>query len=111
MKWKKCLNKLLRGKNPEAFLLGILGTDIAIEQINLFMYGTTVAWMVYSQKWKEDIAPTVEDWQTKLMEYAEMTNLTNRFRDQEEEVLKKERGKSVDYLKFNCKQLKMLGLE
>lgn len=42
-----------------------------------------------------------EEWQTKLMEYAEMSSLTSRIRDQEEEweIFAK-------YLKIHCKQIK-----
>uniref|UniRef100_A0A670I0D7 Uncharacterized protein n=1 Tax=Podarcis muralis TaxID=64176 RepID=A0A670I0D7_PODMU len=67
------------------------------------------SWAIYSKRWKEETIPTREEWKTKLMDYAEMANLTGKLRNQEVKNLKKkEWDKFIIYLGAHCKQMKTL---
>ena len=43
---------------------------------SLFLYMITAARLLYAQKWKNEIIPTVNEWIIKMMELAEMATLT-----------------------------------
>nr|XP_034969517.1 catenin delta-2-like [Zootoca vivipara] len=47
--------------------------------------------------------PSINEWQSKLLEYMEMAVLTNRIRDQDEGKLKLQWSKFVEYAKINYK--------
>lgn len=58
----------------------------------MFTYSTTVAGIVYVQKWKEEL-PTKEELLVKILEYAEMAILTVRIKEQNE-------GESLEEWKY-----------
>lgn len=95
-------------KKPKAFLLGITGPDVTIKEMNLFLYETTTARMLYVQRWCENAVPAKEEEHMKLMEYAELANLTNKIREEEETIFKEDWKPFVDYLKNYCKSVKTL---
>uniref|UniRef100_A0A670ID33 Interferon regulatory factor-3 domain-containing protein n=1 Tax=Podarcis muralis TaxID=64176 RepID=A0A670ID33_PODMU len=85
----------------QAFLLGIVGTNIPKEKKILFTYATTAVQMLLTQRWKE--FPAGEERQTKLLDYAKMTKLIGKLRDQE---IQERMGGIIIYLGDRCKQMK-----
>ena len=108
------LRKMLRYnfvKKPEAFLLGIVGTDIEKKDIRLFQYATAAARILLAQKWKQEELPTKEEWTVKLTEYAEMDKLTGRIREQRDQKFIKDWLKFTNYLKDNLHLNTLIGFQ
>uniref|UniRef100_A0A8D0KLK4 Reverse transcriptase domain-containing protein n=1 Tax=Salvator merianae TaxID=96440 RepID=A0A8D0KLK4_SALMN len=76
------MQKILKTNIPfrlELFLLGIVENNV--EGVNVLLQNMiTAARIVYAQKWKGEILPTVDDWLVKMMELAKMDKLTNLLR-------------------------------
>uniref|UniRef100_A0A670I9Y7 Reverse transcriptase domain-containing protein n=1 Tax=Podarcis muralis TaxID=64176 RepID=A0A670I9Y7_PODMU len=102
--WEKVyteLKKILKYtfiKKPEIFLLGILRQEIKKEDCRLVYYAVTAARVLIAQRWKQQETPTVEEWRSKLSEYAELDKLTGKIRYIKDQVFIKDWGKYVDYL-------------
>lgn len=112
--WESIYNELKKifrytfPKRPEACLLGLIGTEIKIEDQNLFMYATAAARTLLAQRWKVQDIPTIQEWQAKLTEYAELAKLSGRIRDQGDQRYQNNWSKFIEYLKKNCKEVKTL---
>lgn len=61
---------------PEAFLWAIIYKQLEKSQGTLFLYMVTAARLLYAQRWKEPISPTMEEWMIKMMELVKMAKLT-----------------------------------
>uniref|UniRef100_A0A670J9A9 Reverse transcriptase domain-containing protein n=1 Tax=Podarcis muralis TaxID=64176 RepID=A0A670J9A9_PODMU len=99
------MKKMLRYtfvKRPEAFLLGIVGKDIRKKDCKLFQYAAMAARIVIAQKWKQEEIPRVEEWRTKLIEYAELDKLTGKIRYTKDQKFIEDWKKFVGYLENNC---------
>lgn len=102
--WEKIyieLKKILKytfTKKSEIFLLGILGHEIKKEDCKLVYYAVTAARVVLAQMWKQQETPTVEEWRSKLLDYAELDKLTGKVRYIRDQKFIKDWGKYVDYL-------------
>uniref|UniRef100_A0A670JJJ0 Reverse transcriptase domain-containing protein n=1 Tax=Podarcis muralis TaxID=64176 RepID=A0A670JJJ0_PODMU len=105
--WEEVYNELKKilkytfVKKPEAFLLGIIGKDVRRKDQKLFQYAVTAARIVLAQKWKLEEIPTVEEWRTKLTEYAELDRLTGKIRYTKDQKFIKDWEKFVCYLESN----------
>uniref|UniRef100_A0A670JS00 Reverse transcriptase domain-containing protein n=1 Tax=Podarcis muralis TaxID=64176 RepID=A0A670JS00_PODMU len=102
--WEKIyieLKKILKytfTKNPEIFLLGMLGNEIKKKDCKFVYYAVTAARVTLAQKWKQQEIPTVEEWRAKLLDYAELDKLTGKIRYIRNQKFNKEWEKFVDYL-------------
>uniref|UniRef100_A0A670HNW0 Reverse transcriptase domain-containing protein n=1 Tax=Podarcis muralis TaxID=64176 RepID=A0A670HNW0_PODMU len=96
---KKILKYTFR-KKPEIFLLGILGNEIKKKDRKFVYYAVTAARVILAQKWKQQEIPTVDEWRTKVLDYAEMDKLTGKIRYIRDQKYIKEWGKFVDYLEY-----------
>uniref|UniRef100_A0A670K4U7 Uncharacterized protein n=1 Tax=Podarcis muralis TaxID=64176 RepID=A0A670K4U7_PODMU len=106
--WGKNYNEFLKMmkytfmKKPEAFLLGITGSELPKKDVKLFLYATTAARILLAKKWKIQEIPTVQEWQMKMMEFMELADLTGRIHDQKEEEHQEDWKKFKDYLNKYC---------
>lgn len=66
--FKKIFKISFTKKNPEAFLLGIMGTDIPKNVRKIFLYATVAARMLIARNWKGDSILTKLEWQAKWLE-------------------------------------------
>uniref|UniRef100_A0A670JC67 Reverse transcriptase domain-containing protein n=2 Tax=Podarcis muralis TaxID=64176 RepID=A0A670JC67_PODMU len=100
------LKKVFRytfSKKPEAFLLGMVDQKMSKKDRTLFMYATTAARILIAKNWKTQDLPTLEDWQSQLMDYMELAELTGRIRDLDEEIIEGDWRKFKDYLQKHHK--------
>lgn len=74
--------------------------------MNLFLYVTTAARIIYEQKWQDEAVLTEDDWQLKLMEYAELASLSSKIGDQDDTVFKEDWKMFADYYYLNVNKLK-----
>uniref|UniRef100_A0A670ICH5 Reverse transcriptase domain-containing protein n=1 Tax=Podarcis muralis TaxID=64176 RepID=A0A670ICH5_PODMU len=94
--WEMIYNELKKvfkytfPKKPEAFLLGIVGQKVLKKDRTFFMYATTAARILIAKHWKTQDLPTLEDWQTQLMNYMELAEMTARIRDLGEEAMEED---------------------
>ncbi|CAI5793192.1 Hypothetical predicted protein [Podarcis lilfordi] len=102
----KKLFKYTFPKKPEAFLLGKTGDELKKKDCKLFMYATTAARILLSQKWKSQEIPTLMEWQTKMFDSIDLVKLTYKIRNQKEAKFEKDWNKFVEYIRSNCKNLK-----
>ena len=96
------LKKILKftvPKKPEAFLLGIVGSEIPKKCKKVYMYAITAARILYAQRWKQEETPSKEEWLQKMMEFAEMAKLMATLRDQEENIFYQEWKCFADYIR------------
>uniref|UniRef100_A0A670J1I6 Reverse transcriptase domain-containing protein n=1 Tax=Podarcis muralis TaxID=64176 RepID=A0A670J1I6_PODMU len=116
--WEKIyieLKKILKytfTKKPEIFLLGILGNEIKKKDRKFVYYAVTAARVILAQKWKQQEIPTVDEWRTKVLDYAESDKLTGKIRYLRDQKFIKEWGKFVDYLEHISEgQITLKGLK
>lgn len=67
-------------KNLEAFLLVMIGDEVPTKVHNLFLYVTAAARLEYARSWKRKEIPAKEQWLQKLIEFAELANLTAKIK-------------------------------
>uniref|UniRef100_A0A670ITK0 Reverse transcriptase domain-containing protein n=1 Tax=Podarcis muralis TaxID=64176 RepID=A0A670ITK0_PODMU len=102
------LKKILRytfPKDPEAFLLGMVGKEIQEKDKILFQYSTAAARILIAQNWKSTNPPSVKDWQLKLFDFIELARMTQRIRDKKNTKLKKDWDKFMIYFEDNFRNL------
>uniref|UniRef100_A0A670K665 Reverse transcriptase domain-containing protein n=1 Tax=Podarcis muralis TaxID=64176 RepID=A0A670K665_PODMU len=90
-------------KKPEAFLLGIVGQLVPKKDRTFFMYATAAARILIAKHWKTQDLPTLEEWQTQVIDYMELAEMTGRIRDQGEEQMEEDWKKFKVYLQKYCK--------
>uniref|UniRef100_A0A670K5X3 Reverse transcriptase domain-containing protein n=1 Tax=Podarcis muralis TaxID=64176 RepID=A0A670K5X3_PODMU len=107
--WEMIYNELKKvfrytfPKKPEAFLLGMVDQKVLKKDRTLFMYATTAARILIAKHWKTQDLPTLEEWQTQLMDYMELAEMTGRIRDLGEETMEEDWKKFKDYLQKHYK--------
>uniref|UniRef100_A0A670ILE0 Reverse transcriptase domain-containing protein n=1 Tax=Podarcis muralis TaxID=64176 RepID=A0A670ILE0_PODMU len=98
---KKVLKRTFN-KKPEAFLLGMVGQMVPKKDRTFFMYATTAARILLAKYWKTQDLPTLEEWQTKVIDYMGLAEMTGRIRDRGKEALDEDWNKFKVYLKNCC---------
>ena len=61
--------------------MGLMDQQLEKSYGSLFLYMITAVRVLYAQRWKDSIIPTMEEWMVKLMELAEMAKLTALIRE------------------------------
>uniref|UniRef100_A0A670I4H7 Reverse transcriptase domain-containing protein n=1 Tax=Podarcis muralis TaxID=64176 RepID=A0A670I4H7_PODMU len=109
------MKKMLRytfNKRPEAFLLGLVGTEIKKKDYKLFQYATTAARVLIAKNWKQESLPTTEEWRYKLLEYVEMDRMTCKVRYTKDQRFAKNWESLTEYLKsLTDEQITLVGFQ
>uniref|UniRef100_A0A670IVT3 Reverse transcriptase domain-containing protein n=1 Tax=Podarcis muralis TaxID=64176 RepID=A0A670IVT3_PODMU len=104
------LKKMLKytfPKKPEAFLLGMVGSEISKEDQTLFQYATVAARLLLAQKWKNPSIPTITDWRTKLIEHIDLAIMTQKIRQQKNTKFIKDWNKFFSYMEMTLGNTKV----
>lgn len=65
-----------------------------------------------AQSWKMELIPTINDWQIKMINYAELARITGRLRDQDDQKFHENWNKYLTYIRDKYRtSMTLAGLE